>query len=283
MKVIQQLTKFNHNSGGNSVIYIVEHFTGNKGDTARNNAAYFGRANRDASAHYFVDDNEVVQIVKDGDRAWHCGDGRGKYGITNSNSIGIEMCGDKNGNISARTRANTLELTKMLMKKYGVSSSKVVRHYDASRKSCPEPWMKNNWSEWNKFKSELSGGSTPSKPVQPNPAPAKKKLWELCVSGQIIKDLQSELNKQCKAGISVDGYFGDSTLAKCILVRPGASGNITKVIQKRLISIGYSINGGADGKFGPSCERAVKDLQKKRKLSADGIVGKDTWKQLMLK
>lgn len=290
LTIKQQFTKYNHNSGGNKIVYIVEHFTGNKGDTAQNNADYFGRADRGASAHYFVDDVQIVQIVRDGDKAWHCGDGRGKYGISNSNSVSIEMCGDKNGNISAKTRANALELTRMLMKKYNVPTSKVVRHYDASRKCCPEPWSKNNWAEWWAFKKDLENGTNNSKPVitpsKPTPAPSKTPLWELCISGQLVKDLQSELNKQYGAGLKVDGYFGEGTLNKCPLVRQGARGNITKIIQKRLLQRGYtSLNahGGADGSFGAGTTTAVKNLQRNKGLSVDGIVGKDTWKQLFLK
>lgn len=122
--------------------------------------------------------------------------------------------------------------------------------------------------------------SQPPKPV----TPVKKHLWELCISGQLIKDLQIELNKQCNAKLKVDGYFGDSTLKKCIVVKRGARGNITKVIQKRLQQIHYNIGKyGADGDFGKSTYDAVVRFQKAKGLAADGIVGKNTWKALMLK
>ncbi len=50
---------------------------------------------------------------------------------------------------------NTLDLVKYLMNKYNISIDKVVRHYDASRKSCPDTWKQDNWEMWNKFKSDL--------------------------------------------------------------------------------------------------------------------------------
>lgn len=34
---------------------------------------YFGGGNRNSSAHYFVDDKEIVQIIGDSKAAWHCG------------------------------------------------------------------------------------------------------------------------------------------------------------------------------------------------------------------
>ena len=39
-----------------SIKYIVLHFTGNKGDTAKNNALFYATGNtREAGAHFFVD------------------------------------------------------------------------------------------------------------------------------------------------------------------------------------------------------------------------------------
>ncbi|MBS6022856.1 MAG: N-acetylmuramoyl-L-alanine amidase [Paeniclostridium sordellii] len=51
-----------------------------------------------------------------------------------------------NRRISEKTVENTLELTKYLMKKYGIDSDHVVRHYYASRKDCPSAFHDNNWA-----------------------------------------------------------------------------------------------------------------------------------------
>lgn len=151
----QSLTKFNFTKGGNVIKYIVIHFTGNDNDSDEGNAKYFATDGRKASAHYFIDEDSCTQIILDTDKAWHVGDGAGKYGITNSNSIGIEMCGD-NGDILPQTETNTLELVRELMKKYGVSKDNVVRHYDASRKNCPAPFNKDGkWTRWVQFKNKI--------------------------------------------------------------------------------------------------------------------------------
>ncbi|MEG2289616.1 MAG: N-acetylmuramoyl-L-alanine amidase [Clostridium sp.] len=135
---------------------------------------------------------------------------------------------------------------------------------------------------FNKLDSVIKDMNKPVEKPKP-PAPSKpKELWELSISGQIVKDLQSELNKQCNAKLKVDGYFGQSTLDKCIVVKKGAEGNITKIIQRRLNDLGYSTN-GIDGKFYNGTHNAVVKLQKSRKLSTDGIVGKNTWKELFKK
>ena len=64
------------------------------------------------------------------------------------------MCINSDGDFN-KTYQNTLDLVKHLMDKYNISIDKVVRHYDASRKSCPNSWATNNWDRWDKFKSDL--------------------------------------------------------------------------------------------------------------------------------
>ena len=159
LNIKRKISNYNH-SEGNKPKYIVIHYTGNINDSAKNNADYFGRCNRNASAHYFVDDNEIYQVVEDYNASWHCGDGNNRYGINNYNSIGIEMCGTDNGNISEKTVQNTLELTKYLMKKYNIDADHVVRHYDASRKNCPSAFSSNNWARWWDFKNRLNDSSS---------------------------------------------------------------------------------------------------------------------------
>lgn len=170
--IIKKISSFNFSSrNGNPIKYIVLHFTGNQNDTAINNAKYFGSQNRGASAHYFVDNENIVQVVEDYNASWNCGDGNGKYGITNQNSIAIEMCGT-NGDISSNTEVNAIDLVKYLMDKYNISIDNVVRHYDASRKCCPMPFSSNNWLRWKEFKKSLSGEDinipSESAPISPD-------------------------------------------------------------------------------------------------------------------
>ena len=97
-----------------------------------------------------------------------------------------------------------------------------------------------------------------------------------------VARLQSECNEQGFSNQKVDGIAGRNTLAGCPTVRKGASGNITRLIQEKLISLGYSCgSSGIDGKFGNGTESAVKAFQKAHKLSADGIVGQKTWRKLL--
>lgn len=151
----------NYSKGRHETIkFLVLHYTANNGDTAFSNCKYFSDANRNASAHYFVDEKGVYRSVRDMNVAWHCGSMKGykhKY-CRNTNSIGIEMCSrkDKNGRfyIKKETVINAIELTKQLMKKYNIPIENVLRHYDVTGKICPKPFVEN-LEDWKQFKDRL--------------------------------------------------------------------------------------------------------------------------------
>lgn len=95
-----------------------------------------------------------------------------------------------------------------------------------------------------------------------------------------IARLQAECNKQGFSNQKVDGIPGANTLKGCPTLKKGASGNITKLLQEKLVKLGYSTN-GIDGIFGSGTHSAVREFQKTRGLSIDGIVGQNTWRKLL--
>lgn len=126
---------------GRSIKYTVVHYTGTDA-SALNNVKYFSGGNRNASADFFIDkDGSIYQFNSDiaNYYTWHSGDGKGKYGITNANSIGIEVV-SSGGEFTEAQKKALRELNLWLMDKYGIKAENVVRHYDASRKACPAPY-----------------------------------------------------------------------------------------------------------------------------------------------
>ncbi len=188
MKINKKQIAYNRTPRTQKPVYIVIHDTGNtrKGANANAHFNYFNGGNRNSSADVFVDDTQVLQ-VNDYTQyyTWHCGDGKGKYGITNSNSIGIEICINSDSNYNTAFQ-NAVELTKYLMKELNIPLDRVVRHYDASRKNCPASMSKNSWALWQGFKAKLTATTELTS--------VNDIVWELAYRG-ILTDKNLWLNK----------------------------------------------------------------------------------------
>lgn len=285
----QRLDNDDHYTGGNTKEYLVIHDTGNATDSDEGNANYFCTGSRGASAHYFVDDNSITQVVKDEDCSWHCGDGGNKYGIRNRNSIGIEQC-RVNGVVTEKTMQNTLDLVVMLMKKYGIPEEKVVRHYDASRKNCPASFnLDGKWTRWFDFKAKLHAKLNPS--VGTYKAVAGDTLWGISKKFNLsVAELKS-INGLTSDLVTIGQEFKTSKPAptpKPVAPTPtptypsdlplyvGSRGNNVKKVQRFL---GIT----ADGIFRGGTKIAVINYQKMRGITpVDGIVGKITWGNMFL-
>lgn len=163
-----------------SIQYICIHYTAGTG-SALNNCKYFAAANRNASADYFVDDSGIWEYndPASGYFSWAVGDGGGRYGITNANSISIEVVSP--GTPFTDAEINHLkELVPYLMAKFGVPADRVVRHYDASHKKCPAPYIDAN--AWNALHATITGGTAPS--VSPAPSGDLNALADAVIRGE---------------------------------------------------------------------------------------------------
>lgn len=99
-----------------------------------------------------------------------------------------------------------------------------------------------------------------------------------------IKSLQSALNARGYATGGVDGIIGAKTknaMTKGI-VKKGSRNQCVSWVQQRLCELGYSVgSSGVDGIFGQATKNAVIAFQKSRGLSADGVVGYNTYMALI--
>ena len=158
MRINKKQIAYNRSKRTGSIKYIVVHDTGNtgRGANAESHYRYFNGGNRGSSADIFVDDTQALQVNDYHTYySWHCGDGGGKYGITNNNSVGVEMCINSNGDYD-KAFSNTVAVVKQLMSELGIDIDHVVRHYDASRKNCPQTFSSNGWARWKEFKERLT-------------------------------------------------------------------------------------------------------------------------------
>ena len=136
-------------------------------------------------------------------------------------------------------------------------------------------------------------------------------------SGSAVKDLQTKLKKLGFYNASIDGDYGDTTVAAVKAfqkkynltadgvagsetlkkldtayknadsntstdddsLRKGATGTAVKTLQTNLKKLGF-YTAYVDGSFGSTTESAVKAFQKKYGLTADGVAGSATLKKI---
>jgi N-acetylmuramoyl-L-alanine amidase len=63
--------------------------------------------------------------------------------------------------------------------------------------------------------------------------------------------------------------------------REGDRGPEVLDVQQRLVGLGFDVSGDERGVLGPATVEAVRRFQAQRKLRVDGLVGPDTWGQLV--
>lgn len=207
--------------------------------------------------HFFVRKDGTIYRGRPEDRIGAHASG------ANSDSLGI--CAE--GKYTTETMPDVqeqaiIELVAYLLNKYKIST--VLRHKDVTSTDCPG---------YNYPFEAIVAGANRLTSVTPTsqPTPTLVDNW--------VKRLQEELNLQFNAGLVVDGIKGPKTLNACPTVKKGAKGNVTKLIQERLNSVGFNLT--LDGSFGTNTYNAVKVFQKNRGLSQDGIVGPNTWEYLL--
>ncbi len=207
---VKRLPCHPQNRGGQrkaeQIKYLCYHYTGNEGDKAVNNAKYYQNTVVQASAHYFVDDEEIYQSVEDLQTAWSVGGkkwadcpqtgGGTLYGVvTNGSSISIEMCGTaRNGQrmASEATLRRSAELGRELMEKYNIPIERVVRHFDVTGKHCPAYMM--DAGAWAAFKERLTA-VWPAGVVGPHEEEATMKLYHY------VKDMPEWAREACTKAI----------------------------------------------------------------------------------
>lgn len=310
MKINKYHGNYNISKRTMPIKYIVVHYTGDgtsKAGSAKNNCIFFSGGDRDASAHYFIDDGGVWEYANPKEYyTWHCGDGHGRYGISNANSIGIEVCQNYDQPFTETEIRYLTELVLLLMNRFGVYAEHVVRHYDASRKLCPLYYAKRQ-SEWDKLRNRITGHKTTKRASETKPASttaiSTKDLVkkgqkglnkilgaELVIDGSRgaktkkceVMAVQAGLNKDYKCQLAVDGSYGYKTKA-CMshrAVQYGDTGALVKAVQCILYTHGYNPK-GIDGHCGNGMVAAIKAFQKKSGLTVDGSCGAKTMLRLL--
>ena len=146
--------------------FIILHYTGMKSESDALNR--LTSIQSEVSSHYLIKNNgETVKLVPDLYIAWHAGKSSWKnYKSLNHNSIGIEITnpGHEHGykKFTKKQITSLLKLSRLIIKKYKISSNNILGHSDIAvlRKKDPGekfPWKylsKNKIGVWHKLNQQ---------------------------------------------------------------------------------------------------------------------------------
>lgn len=172
---------------------LVIHWTANEGRGANAvaNRNYFDKPTTEASAHYIVDDKQIVRCLPELEMGYHVGAKTYKpdalkrlSSYPNNCTIGIEMCVNADGNFKAMYQ-RTVELAADILRRYGWDVDHLWRHYDITGKNCPAYFVTDSYAReytgltaaqaWAKFKADVQLA------LRPNPQPAQKPVDKVLV------------------------------------------------------------------------------------------------------
>ncbi|WP_311769680.1 N-acetylmuramoyl-L-alanine amidase, partial [Listeria fleischmannii] len=143
--------------------------------------------------------NEVAYQANDVQKYVHGSPYRGVPALlsnANFKAVGVEMCLDKKGNITAATFNRSVDVAVELCKKFKLSANDIVRHYDVTEKNCPAPWVKNP-SEFTRFKNAVAAKLKV-------PAPLHGLHWRWARKGLFIR---SDARWDSKVVFKIPNYY----------------------------------------------------------------------------
>ena len=129
--------------------YIVVHYTGNPGSTAKNNRDYFAKADTIVCSHFVIGlDGEIIQCVPLNEKS-------AASNNRNIDSISIEVCHpDSTGKFNEATYNSLVKLVAWLCDNSSITEKDVIRHYDVTGKQCPKYFVDHN-DKWKEFKNDV--------------------------------------------------------------------------------------------------------------------------------
>jgi N-acetylmuramoyl-L-alanine amidase len=301
--IIQKFINKNRPGSSLNAVGIVVHDTDTPGATAENEQNYFNNNVVYASAHAFVDWNNIIQTIPYAEVAWHAGQ------TANSKFLGVELCvpsshdNNKFNEVWNRAVWYFAYLMIHIVKQTTVTKDNVLSHSEVSNRwhetdhTDPVAYFAEYNKTIDKFREEVQAeinlqlGNNNVNPdsevlfVQQSLNRFKVRdyanmaLVEDGIYGPRTKSAVQ--NFQSIVGLNTDGIIGPYTLdiINFILSKPTLSIQYANATATRYVQ--WRVNVTNDGMFGPITRNAVRIYQYNNGLISDGIVGKNTWYKLI--
>ena len=118
--IVRYVESPNQSARSGGIDTIVMHYT--TAQTMTSTVSWFLKPESRVSSHYIVGkDGEIVQMVRDGAKAWHAGG-------QNDSSIGIEHVARKGDALTPEQSAASAALCRWLLAEYHLESSVITAH-----------------------------------------------------------------------------------------------------------------------------------------------------------
>lgn len=150
---VRYITVDGHSRRGSklsAVSSIVIHYVGNPGTTAEQNWAWYENPESNVSSHFLVGlEGEVIQCLPLDEMS-------SATGQRNIDTISIEVCHpDDTGEFNRKTYKTLVKLTAWLVRRHGLETADVIRHYDVTGKECPRYYVRNE-EAWLEFREDVA-------------------------------------------------------------------------------------------------------------------------------
>jgi N-acetylmuramoyl-L-alanine amidase len=232
-------------------------------------------------------------------------DGSTYVGGANVTALGIEMCVEKDGTIHPNTVTQSVDIAAELCHRYNLTANDIYRHFDITGKNCPAPWVSNP-ALYADFKKRVAEKLVCINTPTPTPATGTYKvldgdtLWGISTKFKLtVAELKSlngltsdvinpgDVLKVVKPATVVQAPKPVTTTPKPVVQQPKPPVQAVPAYPGAVIKRGSTginveriqraVGANPDGIFGSGTETKVKAYQSRHGLTADGIVGKDTW------
>ena len=252
----RNFTKGRSNAIDVLVIHTME--SPEKPDTAESVAHWFaGSTAPQASAHYCIDDNSIVQCVQDKDVAWHAPG-------ANHNGIGIEH----SGRAAQGLKGWADEYSTKMLELSAELAAKKCKEYN-----IPVTWLQP--ADLRAGKRGITGHVQVSQAFKRSDHHDPGGDFPVQAYLALVREHMGE------AHIPPDKHPArEKSPTQNPTLKSGDKGYQVTRLQRLLAQHGFN-PGATDGVFGAATTQAVKKAQKAHALTADGVAGPLTWKVLL--